>query len=87
MKEISKEERDIIASNIVKLCKEKGIKYTFIANKLGIKKQVFDKIIHGTRHISADELKIISESLNVTQKFLKTEYIKEVEEKLCKMKK
>ena len=52
MKEISKEERDIIASNIIKLCKERGIKYTFIANKLGIKKQVFDKILHGTRHIS-----------------------------------
>jgi transcriptional regulator with XRE-family HTH domain len=56
---------EIIGMNILNILNEKGIKQTELAERLGVTKQTLNKIIHGRRNITIDEIKKICNILEV----------------------
>lgn len=56
---------EIIGRNILNILNEKDIKQTQLADELGITKQTLNKIIHGRRNISIDEIRKICDILSV----------------------
>ena len=57
-------------NNIKKIIKEKGLKQTYICDKLGINESVLSLIINGKRKPSQDRLKALAKILNVSIKDL-----------------
>ena len=57
-------------NNIKQVIKEKGIKQTYICEKLGINESVLSLIINGKRKPSQDRLKALAKILNVSIKTL-----------------
>ncbi|OBR92669.1 anaerobic benzoate catabolism transcriptional regulator [Clostridium ragsdalei P11] len=64
---------EIIGRNILKILNEKDIKQTQLAEKLNISKQTLNKIIHGRRNISINEIKEICDALSVPMEKLTDE--------------
>lgn len=64
---------EIIGRNILNILNEKDIKQTQLAEKLDITKQTLNKIIHGRRNISIDEIKKICDILCVDMERLTNE--------------
>ena len=57
-------------NNIKQVIKEKGIKQTYICDKLGINESVLSLIINGKRKPNQDRLKALARILNVSIKDL-----------------
>ena len=57
-------------NNIKQVIKEKGIKQTYICDKLGINESVLSLIINGKRKPSQDRLRALAKILNVSIKTL-----------------
>lgn len=77
---------EIIGRNILNILNEKDIKQTQLAEKLDITKQTLNKIIHGRRNISIDEIKKICDILCVDMERLTNEDdLKEEEQEAIKL--
>ncbi|MBP2032606.1 transcriptional regulator with XRE-family HTH domain [Clostridium algifaecis] len=77
---------EIIGRNILNILNEKDIKQTQLAEKLDITKQTLNKIIHGRRNISIDEIKKICDILCVDMERLTNEDdLKEEEQEPIKL--
>lgn len=63
VKKINKETEAIYLRNIRRMIDEKGIKHCKVAEKLGIRKEEFSRMLSGTRVIRVYHLPIIADAL------------------------
>lgn len=61
---------NVISNNIINIMKENNKKQIDMAEFLGVSKQTVNKMLNGSRVISAMELKQIAEFLNTTMEYL-----------------
>ncbi len=61
---------EIIGQNILEILKKKSLTQAALAEKLGWTRQDVNKIVHGRKNITAQELKEISDVLNVSMEEL-----------------
>lgn len=54
-----------VPSNINRICAEKGIKKTFVAQKANLSKSEFSAILRGTRLIKMNEVSAFADALSV----------------------
>jgi len=66
---------EIIGRNILETLDAKGMKQIDLAERLGLTKQTINKILHGRKNISAQELKDISDALGVSMESLTKEAV------------
>ncbi len=57
---------EIIGQNILEILNKKSLTQAALAKKLGWARQDVNKIVHGRKNITAQELKEISDALNVS---------------------
>ena len=61
-----------VGSNIQKVLNEQGKTQQFLADQLGISKQVMSKIVGGVKAINVAEISLIAKILNVSTDYLLT---------------
>lgn len=61
---------EIIGQNILEILKKKSLTQAALAEKLGWTRQDVNKIVHGRKNVTAQELKEISDALNVSMEEL-----------------
>ncbi|WP_422446730.1 helix-turn-helix domain-containing protein [Thermoanaerobacterium sp. DL9XJH110] len=61
---------EIIGQNILTILNKKSLTQAALAEKLGWTRQEVNKIVHGRKNVTAQELKKISDALNVSMEEL-----------------
>jgi transcriptional regulator with XRE-family HTH domain len=61
---------EIIGQNILTILNKKSLTQAALAEKLGWRRQDVNKIVHGRKNVTAQELKKISDALNVSMEEL-----------------
>ncbi|HHW02359.1 MAG TPA: helix-turn-helix transcriptional regulator [Thermoanaerobacterales bacterium] len=61
---------EIIGQNILTILNKKSLTQAALAEKLGWTRQEVNKIVHGRKNVTAQELKEISDALNVSMEEL-----------------
>lgn len=63
-------EQNNLAVRIVDLREKRGMTQTELANKMGLDKSIMSKVENGTRKVSSDELRNLSNIFNVSADYL-----------------